>query len=82
MGISTWVEFQVINLVKGIHAYLALVRCPWGRRMKETISLERDRINHKGNARKIVIPLDLKEGNLWVEVWDEDAKINKLYQIM
>jgi hypothetical protein len=36
--------------------------------MKETISLERDRVKLKGNDRKIVIPLDPKEGKTWVEV--------------
>jgi hypothetical protein len=39
--------------------------------MKATISLERDWIKLKGSGRKIIIPLDPKEGNPWVETWEE-----------
>ena len=38
---------------------------PWGRKMKETISIEKDRINLKGNERIIIIPLYLEEGKPW-----------------
>jgi hypothetical protein len=42
--------------------------------MKANISLERDRIKLKGSGRKIIIPLDPKEGKPWVETWDEDQE--------
>ena len=71
MGILTRVGFEFINLVEGIPAYPALVRRPWDRNMKAMISLERDRIKLKGSRRKIIIPLDPKEGKPWVETWDE-----------
>jgi hypothetical protein len=35
--------------------------------MKETISLERDRIKIKGNGMKIIIPLNPREGNPWTK---------------
>jgi hypothetical protein len=34
--------------------------------MKETISVERDRIKLKGSRRKIIIPMDPKEGKPWM----------------
>jgi hypothetical protein len=71
MGIPTRVDFEVINLVEGIPAYPALVRRPWGQNMKATISLERDIIKLKGSNKKIIIPLDPKEGKPWVKTWDE-----------
>jgi hypothetical protein len=36
----------------------------------------------KGSGRKIIIPLDPKEGKPWVEMWDEDQEARQLYQIM
>jgi hypothetical protein len=62
MGIPTRVDFEVINLVEGILAYPALVRRPLGQNMRAAISLERDRIKLKGSGRKIIIPLEPKEG--------------------
>jgi hypothetical protein len=64
-------DFEVINLVEGIPTYPALVERPWGRNMKDTISLERDRIKLKGSSRKNIIPLDPKKGKPWLETWDE-----------
>jgi hypothetical protein len=72
MGILTSIDFDLINLVEGILAYADLVGRSWFRRMKETISLERDRIKLKGSGRKIIILLDLKEGKPWMDSWDED----------
>ena len=45
--------------------YEDLVGRPWGRIMKETIYIEKDRINLKGNGRRIIIPLYLDEGKTW-----------------
>jgi hypothetical protein len=43
--------------------------------MKETISLERDRIKLKGSGRKIIIPMDPKKEN---HGWSHGMKINNL----
>jgi hypothetical protein len=67
MGIQTRFDFEVIHLVEGIPAYLALVGKPWGQNMRATISLERDRIKLKGSGKKIIMPLDPKEGKTWVK---------------
>ena len=69
--IPTRVEFEVNNLVEVIPTYPTLVERPWGWNMKATISLERDIIKLKGSDRKIIIPLDPKEGKSWVETWDK-----------
>jgi hypothetical protein len=82
MGIPMRVDFEVINLVEGIPSYPALVDRPWGRNMWATISLERDRIKLKGSGRKIIIPLDPKEGKPWVETWDEAQEVRWLYQVI
>jgi hypothetical protein len=81
MGILTQVDFEVIDLVEGMPTYATLVGRPWGRKMKENISLEKDRIKLKGDGRKIIIPLDPKEGKPWTESWDEDQEARCLYQI-
>jgi hypothetical protein len=71
MGILTRFHLEVIKLVEDIPAYPALFERPWGRNMRDTISLERGRIKLKGSGRKIIIPLDPKEGKSWVKTWDE-----------
>jgi len=82
MEILIRVNFEVINLVEGILSYLTLVGIPWGRNMRAMISLERDRIKLKGSGRKIIIPLDPKEGKPWVETWDEAHESRRLYQVI
>jgi hypothetical protein len=82
MGIPTSIDFEVIDLVEGMPAYPTLIDRPWGRQMKAIISFERDRIKIKGSGRKINIPLDPKEGKLWMESWDEDQEAQCLYQII
>ena len=82
MGIPKIFDFELINLVEGIPAYPALVDKNWVRSIKATISLERYRIKLKGSRRKIIIPLDPKEGKPWVETWDEAHEARRLYQVM
>lgn len=50
--------------------------------MKENISLDKDIIKVKGNGKKVIIPLDLREGKPWDEPNDEDAYVHCLYQTM
>jgi len=77
MGIATSFNFEVIELVEGTPTYTNL----FGPQMKPTISLERDRIKLKESGRKIIIPLDPKEGKPWMESWDEDQEAICLYEI-
>jgi hypothetical protein len=74
MGIPTPVDFEGIDLVEGMPTYPTLVSWPWGQQMKATISLERNRIKLKGSGRKIITPLDPKEGKPWMESWGEDQE--------
>jgi hypothetical protein len=53
----------------------------WRRKLKANVSLEKDRIKLKKDGRKIIIPLDQKEGKPWNESWDEDQEGWCLYQI-
>lgn len=62
MIIPTFDNFKFINLFEGIIAYPASVGWPWGQNMRAIISLERKRIDLKGNNKNIVIPLDHHEG--------------------
>ena len=50
--------------------------------MKENISLEKDRIKLKGQGKKIIIPLDPKEGKPWEEPNDSEDKARYLYKII
>ena len=50
--------------------------------MKANISLEKDRIKLKGQGKKVIIPLDPKEGSPWEEPDDSDSKVRQLYKII
>ena len=50
--------------------------------MKATISLKKDRIQMKGNGKRIDIPLELKKGNPCSERCDEKNEIRQLYQVL
>ena len=50
--------------------------------MKSNISLEKDRIKLKGQGKKIIIPLDPKEGAPQEEPDDSEARVRKLYQVI
>ena len=82
MGISVKIDFKVIEPKEGSKSYLALVGRPWERKMKENISLEKERIKMKGQGKKIIIPLDLKEGAPWEEPDDSEDKVRNLYKII
>ena len=43
--------------------------------MKTNISLEKDRINLKGNGRKIIISLDPNEWKPWSDSLDEGHEV-------
>ena len=81
MGILIGVNFEVIEPKSTSNSYHTLASCPWGRKMKANISLNKDRIKIKGSGKKFIIPLDPREGKLWDEPVNEDKNIHYLYQI-
>ena len=50
--------------------------------MKANISLEKDRIKLKGQGKKVIIPLDPKEGAPWEEPDDSEAKVRQLFNVI
>ena len=59
MGITTMVDYEVIDIEDEQHTYPTLVGRPWGRKMKAYISLEKGRIKIKGKGERVIITLDL-----------------------
>ena len=80
-GISTKFEFEIINPKEGSSSFPALVGRLWGRKMKASISLDKERIKLKGNGKKFIIPIHLSQGEPWTEPIDKDVDVGKLYQI-
>jgi len=66
MGIPIEVNFEVIDLVKGIPTYQTLVDRPQRRKIKAIISIERDTIKLEGKGQNIVISFDPKDDKTWV----------------
>ena len=50
--------------------------------MKSIISLEKERIKLKGQGKKVIIPLDPKEGAPWEELDNLEAKVRQLYKVI
>ena len=48
-GISTKVDFEIINPKEGSSSFPTLVGHTWGQNMKASISLDKERIKPKGN---------------------------------
>ena len=80
-GISTKVNFEIIDPKEGSSSFPALVGRPWGRKMKASISLEKERIKLKGNGQKVIIPIHPSQEEPWTEPINEEVDIQKLYQI-
>ena len=56
-GISTKVDFEIIDPKEGSSSFPVLVGRPWGIKMKALISLDKERIKLKGNGQKVIVPI-------------------------
>ena len=56
-GISTKVDFKIIDPKEGSSSFPALVGRPCGRKMKALISLDKERIKLKGNGKNSIVPI-------------------------
>ena len=74
-GITTKVDFEIINPKEGSNSFPSLVRGPQGRKMKASISLDKERIKLKGNWQKVIVPIHLSEGEPWTEPIDEEVDV-------
>ena len=80
-GISTKVDFEIIDPTEGSSSFPTLVGRPWGIKMKSSISLDKERIKLKGNGQKFIVPIHPFQGEPWTEPIDEEVDIRQLYQI-
>ena len=78
-GISTKVNFEIIDPKEGSSSFPVLVGRPWGRKMKASISLDKERIKLKANGQKVIVPIHPSQGEPWTEPIDEEVKIRQLY---
>ena len=49
--------------------------------MKESISLDKERIKLKGNGHKVIVPIHHSLGETWNKPIDEEVNVRQLYQI-
>ena len=75
-GISTKVNFEIIDPKVGSSSFLDLVGRPWGRKMKASISLYKER-----NGQRVIIHIHPSQGEPWIEPIVEEVNIRQLYQI-
>ena len=80
-GISTKVDFEIIDPKEGSSSFPTLVGRPWGRKMKSSISLDKERIKLKGNGQKVIVPIHPSQGKPWTKPIDEEINVRQLYKI-
>ena len=61
-GISTKVDFEIIDPKEGSSSLPTLVGRTWGRKIKASISLDKERIKIKGNGQKFIVPIHPSQG--------------------
>ena len=82
MVISSIIDFEVIKHKSRYNWYPTLVGLPCERKMKTNVSLDKDRIKLKGRGKKIIIPLDPREGKPWDELDDGVEDVCQIYKII
>ena len=80
-GIQTKANFEIIDPKEGSSSFPTLVGRPWGRKMKASISLNKERIKLKGNGQKVILLVHPSQGVPWTEPIDNDVDIRQIYQI-
>ena len=79
--ILTKFNFEIIDPKEGSSSCPTLVGQPWGRKMKASISLDKERIKLKGNEQKVIVCIHPSQGEPWTEPIDEEVDIRQLYKI-
>ena len=74
-------DFEIIDPKEGSSSFAALVGRTWGRNMKASISLDKERIKLKGNGQKFIVPIHPSQGEPWTEPIDDEVDVRQLYQI-
>ena len=74
-GISTKVDFEIIDPKEGSCSFPTLVGQPWGRKMKASISLDKERIKLKGLRQKVIVTIHPSQGEPWIKPIDEEIDI-------
>ena len=74
-GITTKVDFEIIDPKEGSSSFLALVGKPWGQKMKLSISLDKERIKLKGNGQNVIVPAHPSQGEHWTEPIEKEVDI-------
>ena len=80
-GITMKVDFKIINPKEGSSSFPALVGRTWGRKMKASISLAKERIKLKGNGHKVIVPIHPSQGEPWTKPIDEEVDVQQIYKI-
>lgn len=81
IGVSTLVDFKVIEIVDDSNPYLVLLGIDWDIDMNEVINLKKRKIIFEKNYLLVVVPLDLVEGLHYMEPVHNHESDDDLYHI-
>ena len=72
-GVSTQIDFKVIEIVDDTNPYPALLEIDWAMYMNGVINLKRGKMTFEKKSLRVIAPLDLVEGERYIKpVCDED----------
>ena len=84
-GVTTQTDFEVIELIDDRNSYHPLLWIDWAIDMKGIINLKRCTMTFEKKSLRVVVPLDLAEGERYTEpLCDEENndELDFIYQIM
>ena len=79
-GISTKFDFEIIDPKEGSSSFPALGGRLWDRKMKASISLDKEN-QIKRKWKKVIVHIHPSQGEPWIEPIEEEVDIRQLYHI-
>lgn len=82
-GVSTWMDFKVIEIVDESSPYPTLLGKDWATDMNGVINLKKRKMIFEKNSLRVIIPLDLGEGLYFSEPVrneESDEELDYIYK--
>ena len=83
-GVSTLVDFEVIEIIDDSNPYPALLGIEWALGNYAVINLKNRQMTFEGKGLRVIVPLDPSQGERYIEpVRDEDQDVlDHIYNII
>ena len=80
-GVKVWDDFEVIQIVKDADPYPTLLGLDWAIDMGGIINLKKRSMLFENNGTRVIVPLDLTEGERYTEPMRDEEDVNHIYNL-